>query len=327
MNPTAFSELFTEIPEEYIVSAAYPQRRPVRWYSVSAVAACIVLLISAAIYPKLRTQTPAIIVPAASTAEHTETTAAFPEQTETSRTETSPAQTSETHTTASQAQTETTASNTTASETLSAESSGAEAVSTASSLETAPVTTTDTVPTVTTATEPPKTEESGTASETELLSSKTTVTEPESRTSETGTTVQPPSAWVPLWKGSILYLESTSTPHISCRFSLSGGEMDDFTRSLYGIPQDFDLTQQPCLLIRIDTAYSNAVITGCETVQNGITLLIAYPGNSIAPNQQIHYALPIPDGMTLVPEACTARYQEIADEALLPDMETQTLNL
>ena len=71
MNPTIFSELLTDIADEYIVSAARPHRKPARWYSLSAIAACIVLLISAAIYPKLRVQKPPIVMPPAVTNETT----------------------------------------------------------------------------------------------------------------------------------------------------------------------------------------------------------------------------------------------------------------
>ena len=51
MNPTTFSELLTDISDEYIASAANPHSKPIHWYQVSAIAACIVLLIAAAIDP------------------------------------------------------------------------------------------------------------------------------------------------------------------------------------------------------------------------------------------------------------------------------------
>lgn len=63
MNPTTFSELLTDISDEYIVSAANPHSKSVRWYQISAIAAGIVLLITAAVYPKLRMRTPPVIEP------------------------------------------------------------------------------------------------------------------------------------------------------------------------------------------------------------------------------------------------------------------------
>ena len=74
MNANLFSELLTDISDEYIVSAANPHSKPIRWYRISAAAACIVLLIAAAVYPKLRIQTPEITEPPAAIVI-TETTA------------------------------------------------------------------------------------------------------------------------------------------------------------------------------------------------------------------------------------------------------------
>ena len=67
MNPKSFLGMMSDISDEYIVSAANPHSKPIRWYQISAVAACIILLISAAIYPKLRMQTPEITEPPAAT--------------------------------------------------------------------------------------------------------------------------------------------------------------------------------------------------------------------------------------------------------------------
>ncbi len=82
MNPTTFSELLTDISDEYIASAANPHSKPIHWYQVSAIAACIVLLIAAAIYPKLRIQTPEIAVPPESVAEVITSTTTVPEFTD-----------------------------------------------------------------------------------------------------------------------------------------------------------------------------------------------------------------------------------------------------
>ena len=74
MNPTSFSELLTDISDEYIVSAANPRSNPIRWYHVSSAAAVIVLLISAAVYPMLRTRKPDITEPPAYVDDTTDTT-------------------------------------------------------------------------------------------------------------------------------------------------------------------------------------------------------------------------------------------------------------
>ena len=74
MNASAFSELLTDISDEYIVSAANPRIRSVHRYQVTAIAAGIVLLIAAAVYPKLRSQMPEVTEPPAAIIT-TETTA------------------------------------------------------------------------------------------------------------------------------------------------------------------------------------------------------------------------------------------------------------
>ena len=71
MNPTAFSELLADISDEYIASAANPHSKSIHWYQVSAIAACIVLLIAAAVYPKLRMHTPEVTEPPAVVTEST----------------------------------------------------------------------------------------------------------------------------------------------------------------------------------------------------------------------------------------------------------------
>ena len=73
MNPITFSEILTDIPDSFIESAAEPHSKPICWYQISAAAACIVLLIAVAVYPKLRMQTPEITEPPAATVT-TETT-------------------------------------------------------------------------------------------------------------------------------------------------------------------------------------------------------------------------------------------------------------
>ena len=91
MSPEEFIQMMNELPDDIIEAANTP---PVRKnikirYIIPAAAACIVILIAAAIYPKLKTQTPAIL-PESSYSE--ETTAAPPQtdtQTSTEQTDAS----------------------------------------------------------------------------------------------------------------------------------------------------------------------------------------------------------------------------------------------
>ncbi len=105
MNPSAFSELLTDISDEYIVSAANPHSKPIRWYQISAIAAGIVLLIAAAVYPKLRMQMPEVTEPPVMTAVTTAAVTTESEQTTGTLTEFAKVQTTEARTSLTRIQT------------------------------------------------------------------------------------------------------------------------------------------------------------------------------------------------------------------------------
>ena len=76
MNPEQFILMMNDLPDSVIDSANSPVVRPKHkiGYMIPAVAACFIALIAAAVYPKLRIQTPEITEPPAATVT-TETTA------------------------------------------------------------------------------------------------------------------------------------------------------------------------------------------------------------------------------------------------------------
>lgn len=318
MNPITFSEILTDIPDSFIESAAEPHSKPIRWYQISAAAACIVLLISAAIYPKLRIQTPEITAPLESMTEVITTTTTAPEF----------AGHSETQTITSLIQTAVSSGTVTVNTTASAAVSAAiteidTSVQTDASTD-AKLPQTD----VTIYTDSPKTD--APITQTAVTIETTPSTEQHIETtdsSEIPAIIEEPTTEVPLWKGIIMYPESVSEPHLYSRFFLGTGDMDAWMRTLYGIPQDYDLTQKHCLLVEIDTAYSNAVIIGCKPVPNGLTLIVAYLDDGKKLNKTIHYAIPIPDNMTLEPDNCNADYLEMTDEKLIQEMEKDKLRL
>lgn len=318
MNPKSFLGMMSDISDEYIVSAANPHSKPIRWYQVSAIAACIVLLMAAAIYPKLRIQTPEIAVPPESVAEVITTTTSVPESAEHSETQTatSPIQTTFNSVTATV--------NTTASAAVSAAITEIDtSVQTDASTDAKPPQTDETIYTDSQKTDAPITQTAVTIETTALTEQHIETT----THSVIPVIIEDPTIEIPLWKGMVEYPESVSEPHLYSRFSISTDDMDEWMRTLYGIPQDFDLTQNHCLLIEIDTAYSNAVIIGCQPTQNGLTLIIAYLNDGTAFNKTIHYAIPIPDNMTLEPDNCNANYLEMTDEELIQEMEKDKLKL
>lgn len=91
MNPLTFAEIINDLPDDIIEAAAKPQSRSVRWYQLSAIAAGIVLLIAAAVYPKLRMQTPPVIEPPVYTETATVTTTTVTETVMQTNTQTSTA--------------------------------------------------------------------------------------------------------------------------------------------------------------------------------------------------------------------------------------------
>lgn len=318
MNPTTFSELLTDISDEYIVSAANPHNKSIRWYQVSAIAACIVLLISAAIYPKLRIQTPEITAPLESMTEVITTTTTAPEFAGHSETQTitSLIQTAVSSVTATV--------NTTASAAVSAAITEIDtSVQTDASTDAKPPQTDVTIYTDSQKTDAPITQTAVTIETTALTEQHIETT----THSVIPVIIEDPTIEIPLWKGMVEYPESTHEEHLYCRFSFSTDDMDAWMRTRYGIPQDFDLTQNQCLLIEIDTAYSDAVIIGCRQTPNGLTLIVAYLDDGITLNKTIHYAMPIPDDMTLEPDNCNANYLELTDEELIQEMEKDKLKL
>jgi len=307
VNPTAFSELLTDISDEFIDSAAEPQRKPVHWYPISAVAACIVLLISAAVYPKLRTQMPEIIAPPVSSAEITVTTTTLPEQTDQS----------ETQTAASLVQSEVTLVTVTVNTT------------TMIAMVTAPTETN-----AITVVEPLQTAESSgtklpqTDKSTDTEPSKTTVSVSTTLSQTTityDTTAVPVPEPIPLWKGDVLTAsgEWFELPEFACWFRFFPSEQHELLREEFRIPQDFDLTRQQCLLMTVQTGYADTAIIGCRYAQNGLILQIAYLETGAHAEQTMRYAIPIPEYLVIAPENCTAEFIAMTDEtkyqALLTD--------
>ena len=62
MNANELYSLLNDLPDDYVTAAAgtHKQSRKPLYVMIPALAACIVLLLAAAVYPKLRTQKPEI---------------------------------------------------------------------------------------------------------------------------------------------------------------------------------------------------------------------------------------------------------------------------
>ena len=301
MNPKSFLGMMSDISDEYIVSAANPHSKSIHWYQVSAIAACIVLLISAAIYPKLRIQTPEITEPPAAIVT-TETTA----------------QTAAETTTMTVYATYTTAVRQDATHQTTAETVSQTVTETVTDAFTDPVETqTDSVSELQPQTEPT------------MIS--TAITETVQQQSETMT--------VPLWKGSVSApseLIIDEEPNFSCLFRRFPFEQPDpffafsdqyeCLREEFSIPQDFDLTQEPLLDITIITGYKDTAITGCHYTQNGLKLTVSYLKTNEISEYTVRYAIPLPENLTVEPENCTVEYVALTDESEYQVLLTDSLS-
>ncbi len=300
MNAETFLELMNTLPDEMIVTAVHAEykRKRMPVYLLPAAAACLVIGLAAAVYPKLRMHTPEVTEPPAVTAETTSPVMTAPVTTLSKQAVTTGTETARTQTTAAATVTVYTTAVTEPAETEPVE------------------------------TEPPETDISVTSTDAAVETPAFTEQHIETTThSVIPVIIEDPVIEVPLWKGIVMYQESVAEPHLNSFFALSPNDMDVWMRSLFGISQDYDLTQNRCLLITIDTAYSNAVIIGCKQVPNGLTLIVAYLEDGKELNKTIHYAIPLPDNMTLEPDNCNADYLEMTDEELIQEMEKEKLEL
>ena len=302
MNAETFLELMNTLPDEMIVTAVHAEykRKRMPVYLLPAAAACLVIGLAAAVYPKLRMHTPEVTEPSAVTAETT-----------------SPVMTAQVTTLSKQAVT-------TGTETARTQTTAAVTVTVYTTAVTAP----EETAVQPTETAPPETDIPITSTDSAVETPAFTEQHIET-TDSSGipAIIEDPTIEVPLWKGIIMYPESVAKPHLDSHVSLCTGDIDAWMRSLFGIPQDYDLTQNRCLLITIDTAYSDAVIIGCRQTPNGLTLIVAYLEDGTKLNKTIHYAMPIPDNMTLDPDNCNANYLEMTDEELIQEMEKEKLEL
>ena len=296
MNPITFSEILTDIPDSFIESAAEPHSKPIRWYQISAAAACIVLLIAAAVYPKLRMQTPEITEPPAATVT-TETTVQNTAETTAVTMYTTAVRQDATHQTTAE----------TVSQTVT---------ETVTDAFTDPVETqTDSVSELQPQTEPT------------MIS--TAITETVQQQPDTMTV----PLWKGSVSGSPSDIIVDEIPDFSCLFRRLPLEQPDpffeissqyeLLREEFSIPQDFDLTKEPLLDITIITGYKNTAVTGCRYTQNGLNLTVSYLKTNEISEYTVRYAIPLPENLTVEPENCTVEYVTVTDEseyqALLTD--------
>ena len=338
MNEWELSELIGDLPDDMITEAYAPHRKHQIIYILSAAAACFVAVIAAVIYPKLRMQTPETVSePETIPAVYTETTV-FSETASYSETQLS---------SVDETVTERSASSVSVTVTYSSDSAEILPELTTSVSETMLSALTETTVFRTTNTTTAKT-----ASETALLTMVETVSKTVTQTKKTTavltesslitsetvhseTTVpegaKPKEVTFPIWKGRIEHPESVPVdpkPMISGRFNLCPVDADDYLRVRFGIPAEYDLTQHQCLLVTLDAfMYQDAAIVSGEWSNDCLHLKIACLPDTHHDKSVIHFALPIPDNMTIEPNQCSAEYVAMTDQTEYQALLTESLTI
>lgn len=301
MNAERFMELMNTLPDDMIVTAVHAEyrRRPKLIRFLPAIAACLVIGIFAAVYPKLRIQTPEITEPPAAIVT-TETTAQNTAETTAVTVYTTAVSMKTTHRTTAE----------TVSQTVT---------ETVTDAFTDPVETqTDSVSELQPQTEPT------------MIS--TAITETVQQQPETMTV----PLWKGSVSGSPSELIIDEGPNFSCLFRRLPFEQPDpffeissqyeLLREEFSIPQDFDLTQEPLLDITIITGYKNTAVTGCRYTQNGLNLTVSYLKTNEISEYTVRYAIPIPENLTVEPENCTVEYIAVTDESEYQALLTDSLS-
>ena len=298
MNANLFSELLTDISDEYIVSAANPHSKPIRWYRISAAAACIVLLIAAVIYPKLRIQTPEITEPPESVAEIITTTTSLPELAEYTETQTtiSPIQT----TFASAAVTVNTTAN--ISEFITDNETDMPLLSVAS------VNTTPTQPQK--RIEKAETEPIITTHTHAVTTSPITSDEPTIQSDEP---IVSQIIAIPIYRTEVQPLTTSSTPNeISCYFY---DPTADIISEFENLLDDLDLSNCTLICAEISGDIQNATIIRGEIINDICQLYIAYLNeNDTLDNVQIKYLLVFPNELNIKSDQLSANIIPVIGE-------------
>lgn len=307
MNAEHFMDLLNTLPDDMIVSAVHAEyrHRTLPVWLMPAAAACLIIGIAAAVYPKLRMQKPPVTEPVISVTETTGTQMTTDIRTLTDAPEIKT--TAQTANTMTQAATDSRTSVVTEPVTQPAETEAPE-----TEAVTQPVTHTETVPLVVT-----------------TVPDNQDATEPES--THTEHQVEMVEA-VQVWQGEVtcpeMASDPTSEPQIRCRFRLSAPDMDmeNDIRKQYGIPENYDLTKNQCLLIRLETEYADTAVTGGTLTADGLVLYVACR-NQKAPLTDIYCAAPLPEGITVEPESCRAEYQIYEDETEKPKVKNPLIQI
>lgn len=337
MKPVTFAEIINDLPDDIIESAAEPHSKSIRWYHISAIAACFVIGVTAVVYPKLKVQPPEILEPMV-TSETTLTTITTESKalpvviTETSES----VLTTTALSTVSTIGTKTTPSSVTSltSETsLFTKTERDTTISSAASAETTKRTKTTFVSESQTTAPPYHPETTASVSTT---NTENTVTEaPAYTTAETAKSsineittpaVTNPVAIVPVWKYEAIPCispEPGEQPFSEAHCKILSG--DDLAKWKEFNNITYDFNDYACLQITIDTNYSNAVITDIYFLEGKITPSVSYPETQSA-RHGIQFYIPVLNNLLRDTQGQSDAYDICITETVLSETDFQKLS-
>ncbi len=302
MNPEQFILMMNDLPDSVIDSANSPVVRPKHkiGYMIPAVAACFIVLISAAVYPKLRIRTPEIAKPPESVAEVITTTTSVPELAEYTETQTATSPVQPTASTAAVTVNTTIniAEHTTVNETdmplLSVVSVVTDPPPTQKGIEKI-----ETEPTIITHTQ--------TVTTSPIISDEPTI-QSQSEESIISQTIS-----IPVYRTEAQFLTTSSKPNeISCYFY---EPTPDIISEFENLPDDLDLSNRTLICVQISGDIQNAAIIRGDIIDGVCRLYIAYLNeNTILDSVQFKYLLVFPNELNIKSDQLSANIIPVIGE-------------
>ena len=305
MNAERFMELMNTLPDDMIVTAVHAEyrRRPKLMRFLPAIAACLVIGIFAAVYPKLRMQTPEITEPPAATVT-AETTAQTAAETTAVTVYTTAVSMKTTHRTTAETVSQTAAETVTDAEAVTDAVTEQEQVLTVPETpiqpETAPPPVTTAILTVTAET---------TEAPIQDAPESFHVDAPEEPTFTLPVITGP-------WQKENSAPSDWPEPYI--RFYFVRSTPDDRG---YMLDSRYDPAHQQYIVVKVWADYTDAALCGGTMTPSGLQLhfvCLRPPDSTVI----LYYAIPLPDGYDILPEDCRAEYTVVNDSDIFQEKQT-----
>lgn len=320
MTQAEITALLNTLPDEWIESAAAPRKRNriSLLRTVPAVAACLIVLVAAAVYPRMKGHTPPRVPETTAVTAETGTTA----QTETEK-KSGTAVSSGTASAAESGETADPQTGLTAAATDSAASS-ATAASCSTSRQQSTVTTAKTE-----SVSGSRTTETSAESTAESVTTMVYETLSDPDITEEGTAPWSCStALIRLYRqGGDIEESAAEMNTVYARFEMYTAETPDPVLTAAGL-SDFDFTQYDCLVLHLQTNCEEIALTGIRTERDLTVLTVScLDAAAIKEKYGVLYALAVPKSLNILPEGCRAEFAHLTDREVFRSRVTNSLIL